>query len=87
MNIGRLYLNDNQLTGYIPSQLNIPSLKVLKLNNNNLLGPIPTFLCNEQFRILAIQNNNFSCFPRYSLTITSYLHPMILTVISLAASL
>lgn len=44
----RLKLDNNLLTGAVPSDLRFPPLEELDLSNNHLVGPLPPLLCEKE---------------------------------------
>ncbi|KAI7729021.1 hypothetical protein M8C21_024566 [Ambrosia artemisiifolia] len=61
--VEQVYLNDNILTGRLPSNLGstMPRLVVLSLNENQLTGPLPpSLLGSPQLNILGIADNYLS---------------------------
>ena len=56
-NLQRLYLDDNQLSGEIPSDLGNLNLSLLQLQNNQLSGIIPDEICNAVSNPYVSNNN------------------------------
>jgi len=56
------HMNNNSLSGQIPSELSgLPALLHLLVDNNNLSGPLPPELADTRsLEILQADNNNFS---------------------------
>ena len=61
-NLERLYLNDNEFEGIIPSQIGShANLKALRLSNNNLHGPIPASVISLRLLSdLRLDGNNLT---------------------------
>jgi len=63
-----LYLQNNQLTGEIPSEIgNLTNLTSLYLYDNQLTGEIPQQICEQEYSQLGFENNNL-CPPYPSCT-------------------
>ena len=76
-NTTELDLNENQLTGTIPSEIgNLTNLTILRLENNQLTGEIPESICDLDLKFwISINfnvNNNQLC-PPYPSCIGVYL--------------
>jgi hypothetical protein len=62
VNLQRLIIHSNQLSGEIPSEIgNLVNLTHLELNNNNLSGEIPVEIFNPtNLEIVSVSNNQLS---------------------------